>query len=452
MFDAVDAMMDAVAEFDYRTATAPEIEARARGLVGRWLIDLDPSAPMVPSSATTKAIVGHIYERAFGIPRNSTAGPDFPGAGIELKSVPVFVVNGEPRAKERISISMIDFPALVGQSWDAASVRKKLDRMLMIFYGWEPLQPIARFRTLAAGIWTPDQSTLKTIRADWERIRDLVACGNRDQVSESLSTILGAATKGPGHGSRSRAWSLKQPFVGWLFKEMAGTEPGPTTSSAVDPAAAFESHILSELAPHVGMTFDRLANGVGRGGKGGKGAVATTVRSMVGEKAKGRSGDFARYGIEVKIVPVNRRGRLVERMSFPAFVHEELVFETWADSDLLGRLNRLLVIPVHREKKASLSQTTLGRPFFWSPTEGELEGISHEWEVVRALIAEGRPNDLPKASETEFIHARTHGRDSSDREQAPGGVDVTKKSFWLNDRYLERVLEEHDALTGPRPQ
>src|SRR4029079_13259333 len=111
-----------------------------------------------------------------------------------------------------------------------------------------------------------DQNSLRTIRADWERIRDLVASGERDQVSESLSSILGAATKGRGHGSRSRAWSLKQPFVGWLFKEMAGAEPMPAASAAVDPAAAFESHILSVLAPCVGMTFDRLANTFGRTG------------------------------------------------------------------------------------------------------------------------------------------------------------------------------------------
>jgi DNA mismatch repair protein MutH len=438
--------------FDYRTADRDEIERTARGLVGRWLIDIDPAAPMAPSSPSTKGAVGRIYEGAFGIPANSIAGPDFPGAGIELKSVPILLVGGEARAKERISISMIDFAALPTQTWETAVVRKKLDHMLMIFYGWEPLQPIARFKTLAAGIWTPDESSLKTIRADWERIRALAASGKRDQVSESLSSILGAATKGPGHGSRSRAWSLKQPFVGWLFKEMSGAEPTPTRSVAADPAAAFERRIASDLAPYVGVTVDNLASNVGRAGKGGKAAVATVVRSIVGEKSHGRSGDFARFGVEVKIVPVNSGGRVVERMSFPAFVHQELVFETWEDSDLLGRLNRLLIVPVHREKGASLSDITLGSPFFWSPSEKELEGIAREWEVVRKLIADGRPGDLPKASETEFIHVRTHGRDSTDREQAPGGVDVTKKSFWLNDRYLERILQEHGALIAPRPR
>jgi len=150
--------------FPYETATAAEIETRARQLVGQRLLDLQPGiAPMRPSSAATKGVVGRIYEACFDIPQNSIAGPDFPGAAIELKSVPILVTTAEARAKERISVGMINFESLAIEAWDTASVRKKLSRMLLIFYGWEPLQPIARFKTLAAGIWSPDAETWDTI-------------------------------------------------------------------------------------------------------------------------------------------------------------------------------------------------------------------------------------------------------------------------------------------------
>ena len=120
--------------FDYRTATRAEIEARAKGFERRWLIDLQPTlAPMVPSSPKTKGIVGRIYEASFGIPANSLPGPDFPAAAIELKSVPILVTGGEAKAKERISISMIDFARLVTQTWELADVRKKPESMLITF-------------------------------------------------------------------------------------------------------------------------------------------------------------------------------------------------------------------------------------------------------------------------------------------------------------------------------
>jgi DNA mismatch repair protein MutH len=437
--------------FDYRTASAEEIEGQARRFVGRLLIDLQPTlAPMTPSSPQTKGIVGRVFEASFGIPQNSIPGPDFPGAGIELKSVPILIADAEPRAKERISIAMIDFAALAFQSWETADVRKKLDRMLMIFYGWEPLQPIARFKTLAAGIWSPDASTIQTIKADWETIRDLVVSGRRTEVSESLSSILGAATKGTGHGSISRAWSLKQPFVSWVYREMIGKEAVPGRPTSSDPAATFEARVLAAFEPHIGRDFETLGKEIGREGKQGKAAIAQIVRRVAGERPKGRSGDFLRFGIEVKSVPVDPSGRVLEAMSFPAFVHEELIFEEWESSDLLGRLNRLLIVPVLRGPRAVLTESRLGRPFFWSPSESDLVGIRSEWERVRSLIASGQARQLPKASETQFIHVRPKGRNAADTDQAPGGFDVIKKSIWLNQRYLGRILEEHDVLSDPR--
>lgn len=429
--------------FPYRTASAEEIAERARSLVGRTLIELYPSAPMVPSSPATKGVVGRIYEAYFDIPQNSIAGPDFPGAGIELKSVPILLTGSEARAKERISVGMIDFDRLRVEVWDTASVRKKLDCMLLIFYGWQPLQPIARFKTLAAGVWSPDAETWRAVEADWHTIRSHVAAGRRGEVSESLTRVLGAATKGPGHGSISRAWSLKQPFVGWIFRTMtANTLPVSETNRA-DPARVFEGEILDRLRPHVGRSFDALAIVAGRAGSGGKNAVASITRALLGQPTGGRSGEFARFGVEVKTVPVDSRGHIVESMSFPAFHHQEVIFESWEDSDLLGRLNRLLIVPVHREKGATLSATVLGEPLFWSPSAAELAGIRQEWERYRTLIEHGESRSLPKASETTYIHVRTHGRNAKDRDQAPGGLDVTKKSFWLNDKFVRRILDLH---------
>lgn len=436
--------------FPYQTATVAQIAERAATLVDRTLIELQPAmAPMVPSSAATKGVVGRIYEACFDIPQNSIPGPDFPGAAIELKSVPILLTGSEARAKERISVGMIDFQRLVTEDWESASVRKKLDKMLLIFYGWQPLQPISRFKTLAAGVWSPDAETWLAVEADWRAIHSLVVAGRRSEVSESLTRVLGAATKGPGHGSISRAWSLKQPFVGWIFRSMTEKVSVAIDVLAEDPAAVFETETLVRLLPYVGRSFDDLAEATGRTGFGGKNAVATVVRSLVGERAIRRTGDFARFGVEVKTVPVDAQGRIVEAMSFPAFHHEELIYETWESSDLLGRLNRLLVVPVHREKAARLGQTRLGKPFFWSPSEDELAGIASEWERFRHLIELGQARDLPKSSETTYIHVRPKAQNASDRDIAPGGIDVIKKCFWLNQPYVGRILEANDALRPP---
>jgi DNA mismatch repair endonuclease MutH len=212
-----------------------------------------------------------------------------------------------------------------------------------------------------------------------------------------------------------------------------------------DPAKAFERDVLAILRPYVGRALDAL----GAAGAG-KAAAARSVRGILGQPAHGRRGEFERFGIEVKTVPVKPTGRLAEAMSFPSFVHEELAYESWEDSDLLGRLNRLLIVPIHRVRDTSLAGMSVGSPFFWSPPEADLVGIRREWETYRDLIAAGRADRLPKASETRFIHVRPKARDSRDRDTAPGGFEVIKKSFWLNQRYLESVMAEHGEQILPR--
>jgi DNA mismatch repair protein MutH len=133
-------------------------------------------------------------------------------------------------------------------------------------------------------------------------------------------------------------------------------------------------------------------------------------------------------------------------MSFPSFVHEELRYETWEDSDLLGRLNRLLVVPIRRSKGQPQDEGVVGRAFFWSPSETELRGIEKEWERYRSLIASGLARRLPTARETTYIHVRPKARDARDRDIAPGGFDVIKKCFWLNSDYVERIIGAHRAL------
>jgi DNA mismatch repair protein MutH len=175
----------------------------------------------------------------------------------------------------------------------------------------------------------------------------------------------------------------------------------------------------------------------------GKSAAAGVLRAYLGVKPKGRSADFQRFGVEIKTVPVDSSGRPVESTSFPTFIHEELAFETWEDSDLLGRLNRILFILIERAKGQPQEEAVVRRAFFWSPSEAELRAIRMEWEQFRDLIVQGHAAHLPKASETVYIHVRPKGRDARDRDLAPGGVDVIRKCFWLNDRYVERIVDEH---------
>ena len=228
------------------------------------------------------------------------------------------------------------------------------------------------FQALATGIWHPDEATEAALRADWEAIRTRVAAGL--PLSESLTRVLGAATKGPGHGSSSRAWSLKQPFMGWLYGQVSGTRPPPPHTLAPSPEAAFEGAILARLKEVHGLTTSEIAFRLGGAIGTAKNADAGTVRRWLGQPSRGRTGDFERIGIEFKTVPVTSDGTPIESMSFPAFSHKRMSSRAGRTRTSSADSNRLLIVPLNRRRGDRRGVAHIGRSFFWSPTEDELRG------------------------------------------------------------------------------
>ena len=132
--------------FDPRTATEAAIMARAEGLVGHPIkASLSQFKKVSETPRGDKGGFGLLVERYFNISQNSDSAPDFTAAAIELKSVPLMRRSraGGFRAKERTTVSMIDFHALVGERWETASVRPKLAQILFVFFEFcEPPEDI----------------------------------------------------------------------------------------------------------------------------------------------------------------------------------------------------------------------------------------------------------------------------------------------------------------------
>jgi DNA mismatch repair protein MutH len=352
--------------FDYQTASEQEILARAGLLVGQRLNQVvDVPGLDVPPSAHTKGVVGAAYEAFFGIPPNSRSEADFSGACIELKSTAIIQEQDGPRAKERVSLGMIDYATLPTEDWQSASVRGKLERLLFCFYRWSPDSPIGEFVTLATGLWQPSPAHDELLAADWVLVRDLVRAGRTAEVSEALGRRMGAATKGSGGAgweeNRRRAWALKPPFVVEIYTTL--TQPSAIAANVAE-VLAFEERQLALLRSVEGRTVRSLAGGRA-GGLRAKNAAATVVRGLLGLRPRGRPEGSAWTGIEVKTVPVSPNGRPYEHTSFPAFSHMELVEQDWEDSDLLARVSRILFIPLVRDRREQPAlDSRIGRAFF----------------------------------------------------------------------------------------
>ena len=168
--------------------------------------------------------------------------------------------------------------------------------------------------------------------------------------------------------------------------------------------------------------------------------------------------EFEQLGILVKTIPIKTSDNsLFESISFPKFLIKEFTKENWDESTFSNYINRILFVPVSREKKSvDIKDRVLEKPFFWSPSTSQLELIIDEWEMYKSqasekLIIYEKPfknkkgyieqiTNLSNEKETKIIHIRPHGQNSKDRDEDNFGTSVIKQSFWLNKKFVKKLV------------
>lgn len=432
--------------FDYRTANEDEILDLANELLGLLLGQIPGGHFDALGGAHGKGEAGAAIEAYFGIPPNSRPEADFPAAGIELKAVPVVKKGTGLRVKERTVVSMIDYSALATETWETAHVCKKLD-ILFVFFEHLLDQPKSEFPVRHVTLWRPEAQVLDQIHADWSAVRGKVLAGQAHELSEGDGLILGPCTKGVNSTklrrqpfsdilAKSRAFALKPTFTFALYLD--------TLDRRVNSEQLAELSNLERLRRafrhYVGRSIEDVGQELHVASSKGKSYAANVVHRAVTAASPIEKTELERT-LTIRMSRVGPDLLPYEAMSFPAFTHHELAEEDWEDSDLLSRIEHMLIVPVQGlRKETPPAECIIGSPVYWAPTAGQLATVEQEWVVFRDLIREGHADSLPSESTTEAIHVRPHGRDSMDRDPTPGGGDQTKKSFWLNKEFVQQIL------------
>jgi DNA mismatch repair protein MutH len=433
--------------FEFRTASAEGILELARELLGLTLGEIPGARFTALEARRGKGEAGLAVEAFFGIPPNALAEADFPAAGIELKVVPLVRNAGGLRVKERTVISMIDFNELIEESWETAHVRRKL-HILFVFFEHLYGEPKQRFPILGCTMWKPSGEVLRTVRADWERVRRKVAAGLAHELSESDGEILGPCTKGTDSRhlrrqprskemARSRAFALKPFFTLALYLESLKVKPDNKRLAEL----ASSTELVHRFRGFVGRSIGDVGEELGIAPNASKSYAASVVRAAIRASSSVPRDEFTRTGPTVRMSRIGPDLLPYEALSFPAFRQVELADETWEDSALLEKVEHMLIVPVYGPtKQTPQGDCVLREPIYWHPSAEQLEVIQREWTKFRDLIAEGKHESLPKESQTTAIHVRPHGRDALDVDHTVSGRPVTKKSFWLNKEFVQGIL------------
>jgi DNA mismatch repair protein MutH len=423
----------------------------ARGLSGKTLSEVIDMSK-IAENISNKGDLGNMVEKYYYQykPDNSSHMPDFPEAGVELKTTGVLKrSDGSYRAKERLVLTMINYMNLIEERWDTSSLMEKCRILLILFYLYEKGVAVfdRRFviHPLLFGFPSDD---LEIIKRDWETIRRKIEEGRAHELSEGDTYYLGACRKGSGGENetlnkqpfsdilaKSRAFSLKPSYVNRIIE-------GHTSEVGVLDITAeltIEEATQNKFKPYLGKTIEEISHILNfhKQGKNDKGFYRSLTMRMLGV-TKRTVPELDKAGVEPKTIRVNKYWMPAEAMSFPTFKYMEIIEEDWENSSFFTKIEQKFLFVIFREDENG--DLRLEKASYWNmPYLDRLEA-HRVWEDTKRRVAIDA-YDLPKSTESRVAHVRPKAKNSQDTLPTPQGTNLVKKCFWLNRSYIRDIAK-----------
>jgi DNA mismatch repair protein MutH len=435
---------------EYDDSSESDILRHSRQLVGHTLREVTDVPEQVANDKHKGRIGNLVEEYFFGIKPNSIPAPDFPKAGIELKVTGLKARSkGGLQAKERLVLNMINYNDIVLEQFENSSLVAKCGKTLILCYEYDKTKSSLDQRfTDKQFVYRLLAQDADVIRSDWEVIQKKVLEGKAHELSEGDTFYLKANRKGSGGEKEKpspqpfsktpamrRSFSLSSTY---LTSVIDNSQPNDGVLG-IEPGQTFEEATQARIGKFVGEKTNDLISmfGLVKPGKKVSKSVRHTLITKILSGGNSSVKELKRAGIEVKTVRLKADGRAREHMSFSAFDYKEILEGEWEDSEFSEVLERKFLFAVFQDDQFGLEHFT--KLVYWNmPYQDRLQA-QEVWEETQARIQDGTYT-FPQASATAVAHVRPHGRNAADTVQCPDGVFRGKKSFWLNQRYIEMVV------------
>jgi DNA mismatch repair protein MutH len=414
-----------------------------------------------------KGNYGQVLERFyFEYNPNSESEPDFPVAGVELKSTPLKKLkNLEYRAKERLVLNIINYLEVVNQDFATSSFYGKNSCLLLVMYLYDAGVDILDYVIKLVDEWSFPATDLEVIKKDWEFIRDKVRAGKAHELSEGDTFYLGACTKGANNIptrvqpfsdviAMQRAFSFKQGYLNHIIASIA-TDPAEVYGKLIPTIALARALTLNEIvvnkfAPYLGLTIDEIVekNGINLN-VNAKNFYASLTKAILGIELDKEIEEFEKAEIITKTVRLKANNLPKEDISFPTFNFEDIIHEDWVESDFKGILEHKFLLVFFQFTDAGL---VLRKVKFWNMPFDDIEKSKEVWAKTKEIIASGnivraikdgrRLTYFPGKAFSKVAHVRPHATNADHTNPLPvpdkltGLTAYTKQCFWLNNSYI----------------
>ena len=163
-----------------------------------------------------KGWAGHTLERFLDLPINSAQSPNF--GSWELKQVQLVARrDGMLRVKETMAITMIDPVNVAAKDFEESHLLAKLRKIVVVARIFDCQEETCSILHSVAEFDLGDAELYQQVRADYELVRQTIIEKGFSALTGAMGTLVQPRTKGPGHGSVSRAFYARTSFVAQIL-------------------------------------------------------------------------------------------------------------------------------------------------------------------------------------------------------------------------------------------
>ena len=465
----------------YNPASEKEILEHARLLLGTSINNLYQEALRTYGG---KGGLGVCVEALhFRYSPNSTAEPDFPEAGVELKCTPLKRNrDGSFVSKERLVLNIINYIEEANASFETSSFWKKNKLLLLLFYLHESDRCYLDFLFKIIRYWKFSEEDLKIIKDDWTTIHTKIINGQAHTISEGDTFYLGACIKGTRGGENKRkqygtdvladqrAYSLKSKYLNTIILDaLAHPEMydstvylSPNRQKQIDQERSeitsivqsiddyrkgetFEQLIERKFSPYYGLTICEIQKKLKVPITTSPKAISNNViHAILGVKSP-KISEFEKADIQQKSIRLEPNGTLRESMSFSQIKYDDLIKEdVWEDSVWYSTLTKKFLFIIFRKSEDRNDvNATLEKTFFWTMPYQDLEIAKLFWQHTRDKVKEGIFNRFMTSRSGNICHVRPKARNAQDLMRTELFGLQPKNAYWLNRAYILEIIRSH---------
>lgn len=395
----------------------------------------------------------HLEKAYFGKINDNKSLPDFPKAGLELKASPLKQLSDyEIRVKERLVLNHFTYKAIDKEEFETSHFKEKNENILLVFYMYASCKNAGEMNVELADLWQCLKEDEAQIRADWQTIVNKVREGKAHEISEGDTLYLGACTKGANAASsmqsqphseikaKGRALCFKTNYINHIFQTLLFRKKNRKKEERLlSGNERFEEKILNLYKPYMGKFVPEIYTMLKRNySLKNKSRYASIARYIVGlNRSSDNFYEFNASGIQLKTVRVEPNGKISESISFKQIDYCEIVEENWEDSYLYSAMTSKFIFVIFK-RNSEEEDYFLDKVLFWQIPEKDYPEFEKVWTDTKVKVKKGIYSDFIKIKENPIAHVRPHAKDSNDLMWTPQNTTEPKKSFWINQSYIQK--------------